>query len=98
MAFVQMIEFRTDNIDEIRRLENEWAAQGTGDTTARRGILCADRDQPGRYLEIVFFDSHESAMKNSELPVTAEFAEKLAAACTAPATFVNLDVVEDRDY
>ena len=61
-------------------------------------MLCDDRDKPGRYVQVVFFDSYESAMKNSELPVTQEFAEKMGALADGPPTFYNLDVLEDRTY
>ena len=65
-------------------------------STARRVVLCEDRDQPGRYLQMVFFDSYESAMANSELPITQEFAGKMGALADGPPTFFNLDVVDDR--
>ncbi len=45
---------------------------------------------------IVFFDSYESAMENSNLPETQAFAESLAALLDGPPTFLDLDVVEDR--
>jgi hypothetical protein len=59
-------------------------------------ITGADRDNAGRYLQIVFFDSYESAMENSDLPVTQEFAQKMMALSDGPPTFHNLDVVEER--
>ena len=58
-----------------------------GDPAARRGVRAEigddarsdgsagrDHDDPDRYYNVVFFDSHEEAMANSELPVTQEFA------------------------
>jgi hypothetical protein len=99
MAFVQIIEFQTGKIDEMRKLDAEWGekarAQGA---TARRGVLCEDRDHPGRYFQVVFFDSYESAMKNSELAVTQEFAGKLSALADGPAAFHNLNVLEDQTW
>ena len=56
----------------------------------------ADRDNPGRYSIIVFFDSYEDAMKNSALPETDALAEKTAALADGPPTFVNLDIIEER--
>jgi hypothetical protein len=96
MAFVQIIEFRTSKLDEMRELEEEWWAAAGTDVTVRRAIYCADRDAPGRYVNIVFFDSYESAMENSNLPVTHEFSQKMQALSEGPATFHNLDVVDDR--
>jgi hypothetical protein len=98
MAFVQIIEFRSNRIDDMLKLNDEWTDRAGSDTTARRGVLCEDRDNPGRYFQVVFFDSYESAMKNSELPVTQEFAQKMSALTDSPPTFYNLNVLEDRTY
>jgi hypothetical protein len=96
MAFVQIIEFRTSKIDEMRRVEEEWEAAAGRESTARRVITGADRDDSGRYLQVVFFDSYESAMENSNMPVTQEFSQKMMALSDGPPTFYNLDVVDDR--
>src|SRR5690242_16442518 len=98
MGFVQIIGFNTSKIDEMRRLDAEWDSRAGAETTARRGVLCEDRDNPGRYYQVVFFDSYESAMKNSDLPITQEFAEKMGALADGPPTFYNLNVLEDRDW
>ncbi|MGZ4690797.1 MAG: hypothetical protein ACXVJW_14600 [Acidimicrobiia bacterium] len=99
MAFIQIIDFETDKIDEMRKLDGEWQARAKSEgATAQRGILCSDRDNPGRYFQIVFFDSFEDAEKNSNLPVTQEFAGKMMAIGKGEPTFHNLDVVEARDY
>lgn len=98
MAFVQIIEFRSSRIDEILKLNGEWTERGGSETTARRGVLCEDRDDRGHYIQVVFFDSHESAMKNSELPITQEFAGKMSDLAEGPAKFYNLNVLEDRTY
>jgi quinol monooxygenase YgiN len=98
MAFVQIVEFRTSRIDEVRELEQEWAS-GAGDrVTARRTAFCQDRDDPGRYVVLAFFDSYEAAMANSELPETQRFAERLAGLVDGSPTFVNLDVVDELTF
>ncbi len=97
MTFVQIIEFETSKVDEMRKLGDDWETNAAGSSTATRRILCQDRDNPGRYYNIVFFDSYESAMENSNNPVTQEFAEKMMALGDAPPTFRNLDVVEERE-
>lgn len=97
MAFVQIVEFATSKPDEMQRLANEWESAAADQRTARRRILCRDRDNPGRYFNIVSFDSFEDAMRNSEMPVTQEFARKMAELCDGPATFHNLDVVDERE-
>lgn len=96
VAFIQIIDFRTSRMDEGRKHVDEYLAKTEGKRTTGRSILCQDRDDPTRYLNIVFFDSYESAMENSNLPETGELAAKLAELSDEPATFLNLDVLEDR--
>jgi hypothetical protein len=96
MAFVQIIEFRTDKIDEMRKIGDQWEAAAGKGRTARRRLVCEDRDNRGHYFNIVFFDSYESAMENSQLPVTQDFSQRMAALTQGERTFYNLDVVDDR--
>jgi hypothetical protein len=96
MAFVQIIEFRTNDVEGMRTAEAEWERATEGKRTARRQIITQDRDDPGRYLSIVFFDSYESAMQNSEMPETKAVAEKMMALSEGVPTFHNLEVIEDR--
>jgi hypothetical protein len=96
MAFVQIIEFKTSKVDEMRKLGDEWEAAAGEDRKARRRILCQDRDNAGRYFNLVFFDSYEEAMENSNAPATQEFSQKMMALGDGPPTFYNLDVVEER--
>jgi len=96
MAFIQIIEARTSNVDALRALDDEWEQATEGKRTARRSILTQDRNDPNRHLIIVFFDSYESAMENSNLPETQEFAGKWAALVEGLPTFIDLDVIEDR--
>jgi hypothetical protein len=96
MGFVQIIEFRTSKIDEMRKVGDEWEAAAGDDRLARRIVLCEDRDTPGRYFNIVFFDSYDEAMKNSNLPVTQELSQKMMALGDGPPTFYNLNILDDR--
>ncbi len=80
----------------MRKLGEEYESHIGGDNRVRRTILCADRDDPGRYFNVVFFDSYEEAMANSESDVTQEFASKMMPLADGEPTFHNLDVVEDR--
>jgi hypothetical protein len=96
MAFVQIIDFRSSKIEEMRKAGDEWEKKAGKEGTARRVVLCADRDNPGHYLNIVFFESYEEAMKNSELPVTQEMSKKMMALGDGPPIFYNLDVLDDR--
>jgi hypothetical protein len=96
MGFVQMIEFHTGDIEGIRAVDEEWRRATEGKRTVRRQIVAADRNKPGRYFAIVFFDSYESAMVNSGLPETQTVAAKYMALSDGAPTFYDLDVVEDR--
>ena len=91
MGFVQIIEFRTSRRDEMEQLMEEWEAATEGRRTLVRGLSCTDRDS-GSYLQIAEFDSYEAAMKNSELPDTSSFAERMSKLCDDGPTFRNLDV------
>lgn len=94
MAFVQVIEFTTTRIDEMRKLVDEFRASTEGTRTVTRATTCADRDQPDRYVNIVEFPSYEDAMRNSNLPETTAFAQRMNELCDGPPTFRNLDVID----
>jgi hypothetical protein len=96
MAFAQIVECDTSNLEDIKRIEREWEEATEGVRTARRVALCRDRDQPDHLFEMVFFDSYESAMENSQLPQTEEYAKKMREATKGEPTFHNLEVIEDR--
>ena len=96
MAFVQIIEFRTSKIAEMRAVADEWEKATEGKRKAGRRVLCQDRDNQGRYFTVVFFDSYEDAMENSALPETDSFSKKMMSFADGAPTFYNLEVVEDR--
>jgi quinol monooxygenase YgiN len=97
MAFVQTIEFTTDNIDGVRALGKEWEAASSGKRSATRRTIAEDRDRPGTYVILVEFPSYEAAMENSKLPETQKFSARMMEAAGSEATFRNLDVVETVD-
>ena len=51
MAFVQVIEFRTSHIDEIRVVAEEWETATEGKRTARRRVLCRGSRRPRALLQ-----------------------------------------------
>jgi hypothetical protein len=95
-GFVQVIEFETSHIDEVQMLGEKFRAErsAAGDSVVIRGILTADRDRPGHYVQVVEFASYEEAMENSNRPETSDFAARMAALCNSPPTFKNLDVLQ----
>lgn len=98
MAFVQVIEFRTGKINEMEAVGDEWEKATEGKRKVRRRYLAEDRDTPGRYFNIVFFDSYEEAMQNSALPETDALSKKMMGLADGPATFYNLEVRDAREY
>ena len=95
MAFVQIIEFRTSNIEPTRQINDQWRQATEGKRTVHRELLARDRSDPSRYFAIAFFDSNESAMENSSLSgnqgrrLTAHADLRRARRC------YNLDILED---
>ena len=96
MAFIQIIDFRTKRLEEGRPYIDEYMTKTEGTRTVKRSVLCQDRDDTDHYLNIVFFDSYEDAVKNSNMPETTELATKLGQLSDGPEKFVNLDILEDR--
>src|SRR3954447_19295826 len=96
MAFIQAIEMSTSKVDELRTLEKEWRAATEGKRTLQRSIISQDRDAPNKYVILAFFDSYESAMKNSQLPESSEFATCQCALLDGAPVFRDLDVIEDQ--
>jgi hypothetical protein len=96
MAFMQIIEFRTADIDRAREVNDEWWRATQGKRTVRREVLARDHSDPSRCFGVVFFDSYESAMENSDLPETRASAEQYRKMSDGPPVFYDLDIVEDR--
>ena len=96
MAFVQIIEFRTSDIEPTRQINKQWRQATEGTRTVRRELLARDHSDPGRYFAIAFFDSYESAMENSDLPETSASAEQHMKTSEGPPVFYDLDILEDR--
>jgi quinol monooxygenase YgiN len=97
MKFIQLIEFKTSDIDTFNKTLDEWLAKTTGVRTSTRATQCRDRDASDSYLHIVEFPSYEAAMENSNQPETAEFAAQLAKLCDGPPAFRNLDVTREEE-
>ncbi|MCW0216298.1 MAG: DUF1059 domain-containing protein [Pseudonocardia sp.] len=96
-AFVQLIDFRTDRIAEFDAIEDEWLAAIGGARTARWSVVSEDRDEPGRYCELVAFPDAEAAERNSKHPATQEIAARLSEMAGTP-EFRNLEIRRVRAY
>ncbi len=97
MRFVQLIEFKTKDIDAFNRTLDEWLAKTSGVRTPTRALQGRDRDNDHTYIHIVEFPSYDEAMQNSNRPETAEFAAQLAKLCDGAPIFRNLDVTREED-
>jgi hypothetical protein len=67
-AFVQLIEYRTDRPDQMAAIVSRWTQAIGAERTARWCVTAADRDQPGRFVQLVEFPSYEAAMRELEPP------------------------------
>ncbi|WP_018807042.1 hypothetical protein [Salinispora arenicola] len=98
MAFIQIIDYRTDCPEEVDRVLTEWINASAGRRTATRTRVCRDRDDPTHYMEILEFDSHDDAVVNSELTMTNATHEAFVPLCTEGPHFINLDVMRDESW
>jgi len=95
MSFVQIIEFKTQDIGPMRATNERWTKATEGKRTATKQMLARDHSDPNKYYALVFFDSYESAMKNSDLPETQAAAKSYAELADGPPQFRDLDVIEE---
>ena len=93
MKFVQIMEVTTDKFDEFEALHERWLAATEGERTTELEWVLRDREDPNRYVIVVQFDSFQEAMKNNDLPATAEIASKMNELADAPTVFRNLDLI-----
>jgi hypothetical protein len=92
-AFVQTIEFRTKQYDELNSLMEGWMVDIGADRPTGWMVMGRDRDQAGTYVQVVGFPDAEAARRNSDNPVTSAFASKMMGLCDGPVIFRNLEVV-----
>jgi predicted small metal-binding protein len=93
-SFLQLIEFHARDLEGFRATAEQWRERMGRETTARWGVVAADRDRPDTYVEVVAFPDFDAAMRNSEHPVTADFAKRMQEVTEGEASFRNLDVVQ----
>ncbi|NUP50134.1 MAG: hypothetical protein HOW97_22910 [Catenulispora sp.] len=99
MKFVQIIDFQTEHMDEMREAMRQWeqqAATEDRDVKPTHRMVLQDRDHPNHYLVVVEFNSYEEAMKNSARDDTTALSEKLGA-LTSTRDFINCDVLDSKD-
>jgi hypothetical protein len=97
VAFIQIIEYRTDHAAEMLTVADEWERATEGKRWVLRRVLCQDREDPRHFFNVVFFESYEAAMVNSNLPETDALSKRYMKLADGPPTFHNLEVVDDRE-
>lgn len=97
MKFAQIIEFKTNRIDDFNANLDAWITKTEGKRIPHHLVLRRDRDADDRYLLMVEFASYDKAMENSNRPETSEFAAALADISEEPLAFRNLDLIRDED-
>ena len=93
MGFVQIIKMVTSDFDGLEAAHEKWLAATEGRRTVTRELVCQNRDKPGEYWIIVEFPSHEDALRNNDLPATAEIALEMGTLANEAMEFINLDVI-----
>ncbi len=97
MGFLQIIEFKTTQLDKILELDQRWRDATEGKRTATSTTMTKDRDRPDTYLWIIEFPSYEAAQRNDQLPETQEIAQEMMKASEGEPVFRNLDLIDKRE-
>ncbi len=92
MAFIQLIDYETDQAAEIDQAMRNAVSQNQAAMGVVRLEQTQDHDNPRHFVTIVEFPSYEAAMANSIRPETDVMARELAAMCTRGPNYQNLDV------
>jgi hypothetical protein len=95
VAFIQVIDYETSNPEAVEAAHEAWRESTEGKRNAKRIVRTRYHDDPNRFCDIVFFDSYDQAMQNSDLPETGEFAGRLSEAVKGEPHYWNLDVVDE---
>jgi hypothetical protein len=95
MEFIQILEYQSDDIEEVIRLANSVEVpEGTPKPTSV--IVARDRDRPGTYATILRFASYEAAMQHSESDSVRERLSLIGPLMKGETRFYNLDVLDER--
>jgi hypothetical protein len=85
-VFIQVIQGKTSQPDELRALANSWRDEDGAGAIGYLGGTYGVTDD-GDFLGIIRFASREDAMANSARPETSAFAEKMGALMDGPVQF-----------
>jgi hypothetical protein len=96
MPVTQIIEFRTDNIEECLRLDHEYLQSMSAENRQElfnRGQTIADKDDPGHFFVVLEYDSLEAAARGRELPESTKLMEDVISLVKGEIKFFNCDVL-----
>lgn len=100
LNFCQTIEIRTDRVDELVALTEEWDdIHAMSDIVGYTGTqVFADRSDPGRFVVVASFavvepgiSAAEEAAKNNEREITQQWAARVRELSTIPPIYHDYD-------
>jgi quinol monooxygenase YgiN len=97
MAFIQIIEYQTDQPEAVQALADQMRSDSEAAGTAPRFttlIRAKDRDRDNSYVTIVEFPTYADAQASNDDPSVQAFAAAMQKLSAAPPRFLNLDVVD----
>jgi quinol monooxygenase YgiN len=95
-AFTQIIEVRTNDIEELWRLDAEYLEKLTEQERSvlfRRGQTVVDRDDPERFFTVLEYVSYEAMLATMETSTSKELSAAIAPLIIGEPRFYNCDVV-----
>jgi quinol monooxygenase YgiN len=96
MPVTQIIEFRTDNIEECLRLDHEYLQNMSAEKRQQlfdRGQTIADKDDPGHFFVVLEYESLEAAEAAGEIPDSKKLMEDVSSLVKGEIKFFNCDVL-----
>ena len=96
MSFIQIIEPARKEFDKLTALSDVFFESTEGKRTVERSVITRDRNDPDRYVLVVFFDSYEWRWRTPTCPRPRSSPSSSEPSSTNRPTFHDLDVIEDR--
>lgn len=95
MQVIQLVEFRShSSANDLREALDAWLGASHGKRSLQMAVVAAERDDPGRFWEVLEFASEEDAKGAIELPETKAAYERWTGLLDGEPVFHNLDVVQ----
>jgi hypothetical protein len=96
MPVTQIIEFRTDNIEECLRLDHEYLQSMSAENRQKlfdRGQTIADKGEPGHFFVVLEYESLEASANAGELPESKKLMEDVISMVKGEIKFFNCDIL-----